>query len=70
MGATSVDGNSDSTGANKRKIADTTNLEITAIIKKKDVENARNSTAQALRLNQIFTCVAGRPTCVVVGSDI
>ena len=49
MAATSVD--SDSTRVNTRKIVDITNSEITAIIKKKDVENTRKSTDQALRLS-------------------
>ena len=50
MAAPRVDGNSDSTGADKRRFADITNSETTDIIKKKNDENTRKSTDKALRL--------------------
>ena len=50
MTATSGVSNSESSGANKRRFADITNLEINEIVKKKDATNTRKSTEQALRL--------------------
>ena len=41
--------NADSSGANKRRFADITNLEINEIIKKRDAVNIRKSTEQAIR---------------------
>jgi hypothetical protein len=56
MAATSGVSNSESSGANKRRFADITNLEINEIVKKKDATNTRKSTEQALKtFNQIFT---------------
>jgi hypothetical protein len=50
MVATSGVSNSESSGANKRRFADITNLEINKIVKKKDATNTRKSTEQTLRL--------------------
>ena len=50
MAATSGVSNSESSGANKRRFADITNLEINEIVKKNDATNTRKSTEQALRL--------------------
>ena len=50
MAATSGVSNSESSGVNKRRFADITNLEINEIVKKNDAANTRKSTEQALRL--------------------
>jgi hypothetical protein len=50
MVATSGVSNSESSGANKRRFGDITNLEINEIVKKNDGTNTRKSTEQALRL--------------------
>jgi hypothetical protein len=50
MAATSGVSNAESSGANKRRFADITNLEINEIVKKNDATNTRKSTEQALRL--------------------
>ena len=50
MAATSGVSSSESSGANKRRFADITNLEINEIVKKNDATNTRKSTEQALRL--------------------